>query len=333
MGGGDDRLGGPGHQSTDATRTCFGVSEAAGVLDIVRAARRLFGARLCSQFASDGDTTDDDLRRPPYVRDRHAGTSRTTAGILVESCYTALNTLQRVKNFSYKVSTRTGTMIDTRKFANIKTIFFDVGDTLYISEEMEKEYPRQLLRLLAKTKNIGELEAKQLLKETTEKLERSERHVTKVRAMKELGFTRAQVHEAFCKVDPSRFLTRDPELDRLILRLSKKYELGIISNFKRAHMLDILSILGLSEKQLSLMITEDIVQEIKPHPEPFQKAVELSGHAANECLYVADSPTKDIRPAKEVGMMTVLVKANPEQENMKYADGHIRDIKELIILL
>lgn len=224
-------------------------------------------------------------------------------------------------------------MIDNKKFKHIKAIFFDVGDTLYSSEDMEKEYPRQLVKLLAKTKHIEESEAKQLLKETTEKLKETEKHVTKIRAMKELGFTRAQAHEAICKVNPSEFLTKNPELDELILRLSKKYKLGIISNFKRAHMLDIFSALGLSEKQLSLMITEDILQEIKPHPEPFQKAVELSGYAADECLYVADSPTKDIRPAKEVGMMTILVKANTEPENLKFADGNIKNIKELASLI
>ena len=34
----------------------LGVSETAGVLDIVRAARRLFGARICSRFANVGDS-------------------------------------------------------------------------------------------------------------------------------------------------------------------------------------------------------------------------------------------------------------------------------------
>lgn len=104
--------------------------------------------------------------------------------------------------------------MDRQKLQNIQAIFFDVGDTLYTNEEMEKEYPRQLYKLIAKTKNIEKDTAKQLLKETTEKLKATEKHVTKVRAMKELGFTRAQVHEAFCKVNPSQFLQKDPELDK-----------------------------------------------------------------------------------------------------------------------
>jgi len=223
--------------------------------------------------------------------------------------------------------------MDTKKFVHMKAIFFDVGDTLYSNEKMEKEYPRQLYKLIAKTRNIEKDAAKQLLKDITEKLKATEKHVTKVRAMKELGFTRAQVHEVFCKVDPSQFLTKDPELDAVIAKLAKKYTLGIISNFKRSHMIEIFHALGLSEQQLSLMVTEDIVQEIKPHPEPFQKAVELAGVSASECLYVGDSPSKDMRPAKEVGMMTILVKAHPEPDDMKFADANITNVKELSALL
>jgi len=224
-------------------------------------------------------------------------------------------------------------MINKSKFSHIKTIFFDVGDTLYSNEEMEKEYPRQLYKLIAKTRNIEKDLAKQLFKDTTEKLKATEKHVTKVRAMKELGFTRAQAHEAFCKVDPSQFLTKDPQLKKIISALYKKYKLGIISNFKKSHMIEIFNALGLSEQELTLMITEDIVQEIKPAHEPFLKAIELADCKPEECLYVGDSPSKDMRPAKEVGMMTILVKADPEPDDMKYANSSIANIKDLPHLL
>src|SRR5579872_5173196 len=206
------------------------------------------------------------------------------------------------------------------RFKNIKAIFFDVGDTLYTNEDLEKEYPRQLHLLIASSKGIDKDQAKQLLKDTTEKLKNTEKHVTKVRAMAELGFTRAQVHIAFCKVDPYQFLSKDPELDKVISQLARRYKLGLISNFKRAHVVQSLDALGLQEKYFPLMVTEDIVQEIKPALEPFQKAIQLSGANADEVLYVGDSPSKDMRPAKEVGMKTVLVKTNPAHEEMQNAD-------------
>jgi len=221
----------------------------------------------------------------------------------------------------------------SNKFNHIKAIFFDTGDTLYTNEEMEKAYPKKLRDLVVETRGISKEEAKQLIDETAAKLKGTVKHVTKVRTMAELGFTRPQVHEAFCKVNPKEFLSPDPELDLLMANLSKKYKLGIISNFKRSHILEILEALGLSSDWFPLLVTEDIVQEIKPDHEPFLKAIEISGFLPTECLYVGDSPTKDMLPAKEVGMMTVLIAQNSAQEDTENADAVIGDVKEITSIL
>ena len=223
-------------------------------------------------------------------------------------------------------------MENQNSFTHIKAIFFDTADTLYSNEKMEAAYPSKLTELLQQERGISSDEAESLLKETTQKLKGVVKHVTKVRTMAELGFNRAQVHEAFCKVEPKQFLSADKELDLVMGRLAKKYRLGIISNFKRSHILEILSALGLSSEWFPLVVSEDIVKEIKPDHEPFLKAVELAGCAANECLYVGDSPTKDMQPAKEIGMTTVLV-GDASEENQKYADATISDVKKIIDLL
>jgi len=54
------------------------------------------------------------------------------------------------------------------KFKNIKAIFFDVGDTLYTNEAMEKAYPKELYKLIAKVKSIEKDAAKLLLKANPE---------------------------------------------------------------------------------------------------------------------------------------------------------------------
>jgi putative hydrolase of the HAD superfamily len=224
-------------------------------------------------------------------------------------------------------------MSDNARFGNIKTIFFDIADTLYSNEAMEAAYPAKLVELLATERNISQDEAKALLKETSEKLKGTVKHVTKVRAMAELGYDRAQVHEAFCKVDPAEFLSSDKELDAVVAQLATKYKLGIISNFKRSHVVEILEALGLSPGWFPWLVTEDIVTEIKPDHEPFLKAIELSGYTAGECLYVGDSPTKDMRPAKEVGMATILIGDAIPDEYATYIDTAIPDVKQLVGLL
>lgn len=212
-------------------------------------------------------------------------------------------------------------------FESISTIFFDVGNTLYISSEMEKEYPKQLVELIATTRNVELADAKAMLDEVSKK------YVTKVRAMKDLGFSRAQVHEAFCKVDPRKFLSSDKELLEEMVALAIHYRLGVISNFKQSHLEEILDVLGLPKSLFEWFITEDIVKEIKPDPEPFIKAVEMSKAVANQCLYVGDSPSKDMRPAKQVGMATVLVRENPAEKDLTYADCAIPNIKKLSEIL
>jgi putative hydrolase of the HAD superfamily len=224
-------------------------------------------------------------------------------------------------------------MKETARFGNIKAIFFDIAGTLYSNEAMEAAYPAKLVELLAAARGISHDEAKALLKETSEKLKGTIKHLTKVRTMAELGYDRAQVHEAFCKVDPADFLSRDKELDSVMAQLAKHYKLGIISNFKRSHVVEILEALGLSPEWFPWLVTEDTVTEIKPDHEPFLKAIELSGYAAGECLYVGDSPTKDMQPAKEVDMATILIGDSVPDEYAAYIDAAIPDLKRIVDLL
>jgi HAD superfamily hydrolase (TIGR01549 family) len=219
-------------------------------------------------------------------------------------------------------------------FSGIRAVFFDTSDTLYANAAMEAAYPQKLAELIAETHNVSTHEAENLLKESAEKLMAREKHVTKVRAAAELGLSRKEVHaRAFCLVRPTDYLVEDAQLRVAMSKLAAHYKLGIISNLKRSHMIEVLIALGLPEKWFPLMVTEDIVTNIKPAPEPFLKAIALAECPPGECLYVGDSPTKDMWPAKEVGMKTVLVSENPSGEDMKYADASIGNVKEVVDLL
>ncbi|MBP6880457.1 HAD family hydrolase [Candidatus Saccharibacteria bacterium] len=221
-----------------------------------------------------------------------------------------------------------------KKFEKIKAVFFDTSDTLYKSVELEAAYPRKLVELIAETCNISTEEAEHQLNETIEQLKETENHVTKVRAAAEFGINRKQVHQkAFCKVIPSEYLRKDDGLNSVMAHLAKYYKLGIISNLNKLHMLEVFSALGLSPEWFPLFVTEDIVNEIKPHHEPFLKAIELSGYTASECLYVGDSPTNDMRPAHEVGMTTILIASGVAEEYSTYVSECIPDVKDIIDLL
>ncbi len=221
-----------------------------------------------------------------------------------------------------------------KKFSSVKVIFFDTSDTLYKSKELEAAYPKKLIELIAEAKDISHNEAKKLFKGATDILKITENHVTKVRVAAEFGLSRSRVHEeAFCKVRPSDYLKNDKQLDLIMSRLAQKYELGIISNLKKSHMILVFDALGLSQTSFNFFVTEDIVQEIKPASEPFLKAIELAQCSAEECLYIGNSPTKDMLPAKKVGMKTILVAENPSNDDLENADDTINDIKSIEGLL
>lgn len=210
----------------------------------------------------------------------------------------------------------------------IKAILFDLGNTLYSNKEFDKQYPKRLIELLAKDKNISIEEAEIFLKNTKKKFDdKSDTHITKVATMKALGYSRSQVHDAFCRNKPEEYLKPDPELKEMLERISQKYKLAIISNFRSTHSREILNALGVDNSLFSIIIGEDNVANIKPDPEPFNKALDYLKIKPGEAVYVADSPTKDLIPAKRIGFKTIHV--SRKTEHCKHADETINEILEL----
>ena len=207
----------------------------------------------------------------------------------------------------------------------MNAILFDLSDTLYKNKELEEQYPEQLHHLLARDRGLTVEEAQAFMKKTKKELEeKTGKHITKVAVMSALGYTRAQVHEEFCRVDPAKYLVPDFKLAALIERLSKKYRLGMITNLRRAQVIKTLKALGVNPDLFDVVVGEDDVKEIKPHHEPFLKALELLAESPGNCVYVADSIDKDLKPAKEVGMKTVLV--GGENVDSAYVDAKVESI-------
>lgn len=219
---------------------------------------------------------------------------------------------------------------------NLKVIFFDVGDTLYKSEEMKREYPRQLETLLAKDRAISIQEARSIMNKQRKLIEDRTLHVTKVAIMESLGYSRNRVHIAYNQVDPKPFLHEDKELQQVIKSLKSRYKLGIITNLQKEHIKWILIALGISIEDFEYLIGEEDVKEIKPSPEPFLKALYKSNVPANQTVHVSDSITKDLQPAKQVDMHTILVSSTTEKVSHEYESivdcivDNIYDIAKLL---
>ncbi|MFH1126324.1 MAG: HAD family hydrolase [Candidatus Altiarchaeota archaeon] len=210
----------------------------------------------------------------------------------------------------------------------IKTVLFDLGNTLYKNEEFDSQYPRLLSMLLAKDREITLEEAEETISETAKELKKkSSEHVTKVAMMEALGYTRTEVHDEFCKNNPKDFVKEDRQLVKMLARLSEEYRLGIVSNFRRSHTVEIIQALGLEPLLFEVIIGEDNVINIKPDPEGFLTALWATRSQPDEVVYVADSITKDLIPAKSVGLHTIQI--GGDQQPDQSVDLHIDKIYKL----
>ncbi|MEM3579936.1 MAG: HAD family hydrolase [Candidatus Bathyarchaeia archaeon] len=89
--------------------------------------------------------------------------------------------------------------------------------------------------------------------------------------------------------------------------LAGDYKLGLVSNFTYAPVIYAgLRRVGISNF-FNVILVSDAVGWRKPHAKIFEEALKRLGVAAEEALYVGDSPEEDIKGAKQLGMKTVFV--------------------------
>ncbi|MCD6523870.1 MAG: TIGR02253 family HAD-type hydrolase [Thermococcus sp.] len=96
------------------------------------------------------------------------------------------------------------------------------------------------------------------------------------------------------------------------------------------HHLKALGIYGLFDS----ITTSEEAGFYKPHPRPFQLALEKAGAKPEEALYVGDNPSKDCVGAKRVGMLSVLLDPTGERrelwDNCDFVVSNLRDVIEIV---
>lgn len=214
---------------------------------------------------------------------------------------------------------------------NVKAILFDVGGTLYVSNEFDKQFSLQIEKLLAERLKIPLEEAQYLLKIKKEELLKKENYPSKVSAMAAFGINRSEVHEAFCKVNPGCYLNPSRAVNDMLKNLhGKGYKLAILSNFRKILVEQIMDCLDIDLDVFDFLITEDDGLPIKPAKDPFIESLKRFVLEAKNVAYVGDDLSKDMMPAKAVGMKTVWVNPKPTQSPLpEPVDIIIKDVLEL----
>jgi putative hydrolase of the HAD superfamily len=105
-----------------------------------------------------------------------------------------------------------------------------------------------------------------------------------------------------------------PDARDVLSKLGEKYVLGIITNGPSVYQREEISLLKLKTYFSHILISEEVGFR-KPTEEIFQIAVKKACCRPEEAVMVGDNPRTDIKPAKKLGMETVLF--DPENKFTK----------------
>ncbi|MCD6290715.1 MAG: pyrimidine 5'-nucleotidase [Anaerolineae bacterium] len=104
--------------------------------------------------------------------------------------------------------------------------------------------------------------------------------------------------------DPKAFLSPDPALRQALERIPLRRV--VFTNGTRAHAQRVLDALGITSAFEQIIDVADVGYVSKPALLAYQRALDILGARPEMCILVEDSP-RNLVPAREMGMLTILV--------------------------
>ncbi len=186
----------------------------------------------------------------------------------------------------------------------IRAILFDLDDTLYL----ESDYYRSGFRVVAdelQARGVGDAAELRALMESIQDSEGPAGVIDK--AARRWPFRSEWVPELVELVRghiPSISLLKE---DRdLLLQLRSRFLLGCVCDGRSQVQRNKIHALGLENMMDSIVYSDDLGRDYwKPHPRPYQTCCKNLGIDAGQCVFVGDSPERDIRGARNAGMLAV----------------------------
>lgn len=231
------------------------------------------------------------------------------------------------------------------KFENIKTVFFDLDNTLLDHNRAEKT---ALLRLMQQYPEIFHLLSSQAFLEVYHKINlvlwrkygegeisaeelRLSRFQLTLRQLNARNDRANELSESYFEIY-SRQAFVLPNAEKILKFLSRKYQLGILSNGFTATQER-----KLKNTQFESYFVHKVYSckagAMKPAKQIFDYARDCADAQANELIYVGDSYEIDIQGAKSAGWYAVYFNPHGSFPQNGQADVEIRDLLELRDLL
>jgi len=107
-------------------------------------------------------------------------------------------------------------------------------------------------------------------------------------------------------------------------------KMGVLSGSSKQMILDNIETFSLQDN-FDFIVSGDDVQHQKPHAEPLEKAIKMTGVAGNEIIYI-DDMSVIFEQAKKLGLVTVALKSrvSGEFQDADYEIENITDVKAIM---
>jgi putative hydrolase of the HAD superfamily len=182
----------------------------------------------------------------------------------------------------------------------IRTILFDLDDTLYPPSLGVLDHIRGLiLRYIETHLDLPPGEADALRRRYFEAYGTTMRGLQIRHRIDADEFLR-YVHD----IPLREYLQPNPDLDSVLASIPQ--DKVIFTNASREHAERVLAVLGVEHHFSRIIDVRDMAYESKPQPAAYQRICEMLSVRPEECMLVEDNP-RNLQPAKEIGMVTVLV--------------------------
>lgn len=131
-----------------------------------------------------------------------------------------------------------------------------------------------------------------------------------------------------------RYVSVDDDAVSVLRALKEKYKLGLVSNFGIPECgRKLLDNFGL-RRFFDIVIISAEVNQRKPNPEIFKKALHDLNVNASDAVFVGDMPELDVKGPKTVGIKAILIERKPtDAEVCIKPDRVIRSLTELLAIL
>jgi len=207
----------------------------------------------------------------------------------------------------------------------IQTILFDLDDTLYPRSAGVLGQVRELILRYMRTR----------LSLAPDEAEALRRHYLQAYGTTMRGL---QIHhqidadeflEYVHDIPLDNYLQPNPALDRALASLPQRKV--VFTNASREHAERVLDTLGVRRHFDQIVDVRDVDFESKPQANAYRRICRLLDLRPEECILVEDN-VRNLRPAKELGMTTVLVGEEGEADGavVDYTIPRIEEIAEVL---